>query len=247
MTWKRTSVIGNLALALAISAPSGAQANLVLNGDFEETTNGPGQFNGYTTATHWTTPGYNYGFIFAPGTADGPGSPLYPGVNLELWGPKNLSNNGLTDTSPALGNFASTDGAFASRTIQQTIYGLTKNDHYAVGFWWAGAQQYSFTGETTEQWQVSFGAQTQSTPVVTNLSHGFTGWMYQEFNFTADSTSVVLSFLGLGTPTGLPPFVLLDGVSVTPTPEPSTLLCAGISLIWLGALRLRRYAKSVAV
>jgi hypothetical protein len=53
--------------------------------------------------------------------------------------------------------------------------------------------------------------------------------------FTASSTSQILSFLAVGTPTGLPPVSLLDGVSlvdstVPAVPEPSSwaMLLAGV-------------------
>lgn len=214
-------------LTLAISA----QADVVVNGGFESTTAGPGQFDYLTSATGWTSVGNSYNFIFAAGTGDTTGSNGQFG-NISLWGPGNGSANGLPAASPDGGNYVAADGAFQVGAISQTINGLTAGDDYLLGFWWAGSQQYTFTGPTTEQWQVSLGAQTQSTAIVNNASHGFTGWMYQTFNFTADSSSDVLSFLAVGTPDGsVPPFVLLDGVTMDSTPEPGTL-----GLLFTGAL-----------
>ena len=47
----------------------------------------------------------------------------------------------------------------------------------------------------------------------------FSGWMTESFKFTANSTSELLSFLAVGTPSGnVPPFALLDGVSLTAVP-----------------------------
>jgi hypothetical protein len=61
------------ALALvAAAAPAAASTNLVVNGNFEATTTGPGQFDYQTVATGWSSNGYN--FIFGAGTADTTGS-----------------------------------------------------------------------------------------------------------------------------------------------------------------------------
>ena len=245
--FRKTGVLGLTALVLltlAISIPAVAN-NLVVNGDFEATTNGPNfQFDNNTVATGWTSSGYN--FIFAPGAADTTGATGQYG-NLQLWGPNNGSNNGLPATSPTGGNFVAADGAFEVAPIQQTINGLTAGNSYTVSFWWAGAQQSGFTGATTEQWQVSLGAQTQSTVVLNNASHGFTGWQSQSFTYTATSSSEVLSFLAVGTPAGVPPFSLLDGVTLnanSTTPEPGTLVMLGSGLLGgMGVLRSKFRAK----
>jgi hypothetical protein len=81
--------------------------------------------------------------------------------------------------------------------------------------------------------------------VLNNASHGFTGWQYQTFTFTASGTSDLLSFLAVGTPSGVPPFSLLDGVSLTQLPEPATwtMLISGLMGV-AGAARLRKRAKS---
>jgi hypothetical protein len=88
---------------------------------------------------------------------------------------------------------------------------------------------------------VSFGGQTQHTPVVNNLSHGFTGWMEQNFTFTANGSSDVLSFRAVGTPNGEPPFALLDGVSlVQDVSEPATAGVVVAAMLGLGFVRMRR-------
>jgi hypothetical protein len=244
-----------LALCLAVSVALGSAApsraaviNLVQNGDFEQTLiPGSAEFgSAYPSqqVTSWATTGYN--FIFAPGTADTTGATGQYG-NLKLWGPNDGSANGLPSASPSGGNYIGADGAYNVAPITQTINGLSPGSLYSVVFWWAGAQQSGFTGATTEQWQVTLGTSTQSTSVVALPSQGFTGWMKQSFTYLATSTSEVLSFLAVGTPAGVPPFALLDGVSVTKVPEPAsiTVLLVGIAGL-AGAVRLRNRGRRPA-
>ncbi len=99
---------------------------------------------------------------------------------------------------------------------------------------------------TTEQFAVSLGNQTLDTQVLTDPSHGFTGWTYESLTFTPTSSSEVLSFLAIGTPSGEPPFSLLDGVSVTstsPVPEPGTLTLMATGLAGIGGMVRRRFRK----
>ena len=240
-TLRKTTVLGFLALALLTLGISAQASNLVVNGSFETSTSGPGQLGFNTDTLPWSTTGYN--FLFASGTADTTGSNGQFG-NLQLWGPNNGSANGLPASSPDGGNYVAADGAFQVGAISQTISGLIANNSYDVSFWWAGAQQSGFTGPTTEQWQVSLGGQTQSTVVLNNASHGFTGWQSQTFTYTATSSSELLSFLAVGTPTGVPPFVLLDGVTLNASsvPEPGTItLMLGGLLGGIGALRSKKW------
>jgi hypothetical protein len=231
-------------VALALASAAHAQ---VTNGGFETTTGGStGQlnYNGFS-ATDWSAPGdkNNYDFIFSSATAATTGAKGFDG-NVTLW---------AATASPNGGNFLGSDPDYnpsnthsatggVGGAVFQTINGLTIGDTYAVTFYQAGAQQHGFSGITTESWQVSLGAQTKDSPTLTNASEGFTGWSSDTLDFTATSTSEVLSFLAEGTGgSGEPPFALLDGVSLTQVPEPATWTMMLVGFGALGtAVRSRR-------
>ena len=77
-------------------------------------------------------------------------------------------------------------------------------------------------------------------------SHGFSGWMYQSFSYTATSSSEVLSFFANGSPP-VPPFALLDGVTLNANssiPEPGTITLMATGLMGvIGAVRRYRLNK----
>ena len=252
----RTSL---LALASIVALGSVVRADYVTNGSFESYTgghngapsavwNGTGDPTDYTNLTGWSLDPTGYTFLFAPGTADTTGSytPEFHGA-LSVWGPGTGVANGLTATSPDGGNFIISDPVFQTAPFHQSLSGLTAGKQYVVSFWYAGGQEAIQIGDTTEGWQVSLGGQTLSTPILSNVYQGFTGWQHETMFFTADSASPVLTFLALGTPSGLPPMAFLDGVSVTDVPLPSPMLLGLMGLIALvGARRLskaRRTAK----
>ena len=229
--------------ALLASALAPAHATpAITNGGFETVTATASTEFGTRYAgqvvTGWTTSGYN--FLFTSGTADTTGAANEYGQQLKLWGPGDGSANGLPASSPAGGNFVGADGAFGQAAIQQTVSNLDVNSVASITFDWAGAQQYNFDGNTTEAWQVTLGNEMHSTPVVQNVNHGFTGWQQTTLSFVVTSTTEVLSFLALGTPAGEPPFSLLDGVSITEVPEPTSLAIMGTGLAVAGLLARRR-------
>ena len=134
------------------------------------------------------------------------------------------------------------DADFSVGAITQTVTGFTVGLQYELSFYWAAAQQKGYVPATTEQWQVTLGNEMHSTPIVSNPSQGFTGWFQQKLVYTATSTSEVLSFLAAGTPSGQPPFSLLDGVSITAVAEPAswmTLVAAVLAVIGVAHLKRR--------
>lgn len=192
--------------------------------------------------TGWSTTGYN--FLFLPGTGTTTGAKTGFNNQLIFWG-SSAQNGGAStfnfpNNSPSGGNFIALDGGYSPNTkaIIQTVDGLVAGGDYQLTFYWAAAQQKGFNGATTEAMQVTFGAQTLSTSTYNLPSHGFSGWMSATMDFTATAASQTLSFLAKGTPEGLPPFSLLDGVSVVAVPEASTPMM--IVLGMTGLLMIRR-------
>jgi PEP-CTERM motif/Protein of unknown function (DUF642) len=254
----RKSVIAATILVSAVigsATPALAGVQLVTNGDFESNA-GNGQLDSTTSATGWfmdplNPPGYT--FLFNPqantisGTsADNAGANGEYG-SLSLWGPGNGSANGLT-LSPTGGAFVALDSAFQQDALDQTINGLTAGDEYTVTFNWAAAQQLNFNTPTFDSLMVSLGSQSFTTSQVNIPEHGFSGWMSQSFTFTATGPNEVLSFLASGGPPGVPPFVLLDSVSMMAVPEPSTwaMMLAGFGGLGVAAYRRHRKVSAAA-
>ena len=249
---------GVIASGLAPEARAG-NPNLVTDGTFQDYTgSGPGQLAYNSTLTYWSVPLSTYNFLFLPGTADKTGAPDSFGGYMELYGPQNSTPdlNGLPATDPggSHDNFVALDSTFEPGALSQTITGLTKGDTYAVTFYWAGAQQATKMGATTDELTVSLGAQSMNTTTVSVPQGGFSGWMAQTMDFTASSASEVLSFLASGSPSGAaPPFPLVGDVamSLTTNPPPSvadasstaTLFGFSTALLALAAWRYRRECR----
>jgi len=241
------------AVALAATTSAGAKINLVKNGSFSSATytsnsefGGSVKGGGYTRSqgvTDWhggrvgsKGADYSLQFYFIAGTQTtvtandhyhDKKAYLYPGAPL----------------SPDGGNFIALDGDSHVRgQISQTITGLHVGATYDLSFYWAATQLANRRGATTEQLETIFGTQKAFTPIVANPSKGFTGWMTANETFKPTAASQLLQFLSIGTPSGLPPLALLDGVSLTEAvPEPASwaLLVAGFGCVGIAARRRR--------
>jgi hypothetical protein len=236
-----------LLVVLIIGVPAqGGIIDYVTNGSFESliTGNSLGAAGGYfcktgsgctSNATGWTSNCRNS----SCGTGATPDSLLINGHNGSAF------NGGLglytgPDT-PDGSNYIAFDGdSTYNAYVSQTISGLVVGQTYTLTFDQAAAQQKGTTGPTTEQWQISFGANQYLSTLMNNASQGFVPWMKQTITITADSTSDTLKFLSLGTPGGEPPVVLLDGVSLVDAPEPQTFALIGIGFLAVSILTRRR-------
>ena len=237
-------MIAKFAAAVALTASIGSAAyatpvNLVTNGGFETTTyasnNQFGTGYGGQGVTGWTgNGGYNLYFLAGTSTTVSANSQYSAsGGNEKLW---------AVNADPAGGNFVALDGdPGVEGGISQTVTGLKAGDTYALTFNWGAGQLQSRNGATTEQFQASLGGQTFLTNVVANPAQGFTGWFTTTFNYTATASSELLSFLSIGTPTGLPPIATLDGVSLVDVPEPGSvgLMALGLGVVGLCFMRRR--------
>jgi hypothetical protein len=262
MKGKLVASVGVAVLLSCIGgAPARAAANLVMNGNFSTTSLGAsgGQIIGSSSVTGWTNAptsnftGYGYTFLATGTSADtSPGMPNNASGYAMLYGPdggtgaSNYSANGLT-SSPDGGNYIIADGDPAySGTLSQTVTGLTVGQAYVLSFYWATAEfaPLSTPSATTEAWDVSFGSQAQATQTRTTAAKGFDPWLPVSMTFAATSTSQVLSFLAAGSPSGEPPALLLDGVSLVAAPEPSTLAVYATGLLMGGLLVRRRVRRA---
>lgn len=229
------------ALGVVLAAPSSAAT--ILNGSFENVGSATSSFsiNFPTVLPNWTvTPSGNkvlHCLVMPADITSLCGSPN--GWTLQFWN-NGAGGNFPGGPSPDGGNFVAIDGDVNYATpMTQALTGLVVGRLYTVEFYQAAAQQYGFDGATTERWQVSLGSETKLSTLMNTANHGYVGWMSQSLTFTAQATNDVLRFLALGTPNGLPPFVLIDGVSVSETvttPEPSSFALiggGGLVLLWI--------------
>lgn len=246
-------LIASSLLAVSMAGSADAAVNLVTNGGFESVAAGTpaagfevgnyiyGQaVTGWTSAAGSTTNANNaYNVLYNSATA----TTVNPHTRYSGSETQTLAHENYGGASPDGGNFMALDGdTLANGAFSQTINGLTVGSAYRLTFYWAATQFQNRVGDTTERLDVSFGNDSFSTATVANPTHGWQGWFTVTHDFTATSASQVLSFLSIGTPNGLPPVALLDGVSLTAVPEPATwgLMLAGFGALGVAARRRRR-------
>ena len=219
-----------LALDLLLTVPAAAQ-NLVKNGDFNAQT-ATTVYPGYEAITYWTSSNTNY-----------------TGLNLTTGGA--FADNGVP---PDAGNVAfiqsrSATASVPAEALTQTITGLTAGSTYNLSFSYNARNIFSTPTTLT----VTLGGQTVFTSVgltseeatgVHTLPYHYATGLYTATGSTADlvfsNQAAYVAGHGSGD-SGLNAdgTVLLDDVSLTPVPEPSSVAAFGFTFLGAAGLMLR--------
>lgn len=172
--------------------------------------------------------------------------------NISMW-------TGPTGTAPSAQAFTE-DAGTQTAALYQTVSNLTVGNTYTLNFSQA-TMQANETGESpagfTAAWNVYFGtgpasnaysAPTAVGSTMVNPYQGSTSWVAQTMTFTATAATETLSFFATGS-NGQPPFLLLDGISLTQNatggasvPEPGSLALLGVGLAGFMVIRRNRNA-----
>lgn len=184
-------------------------ANLIQNGSFETATVSPNPGNFITL---------NAGSTVITGWTVSLGSIDYMGT---LWQASNGSRS------------LDLEGLFGSGAIQQT-FNTTIGATYRVTFDLAGNPA---GGSAIKQMRVRTGGSSADFSFdTTGKSFSNMGWVSKSWDFTANSTTTTLEFVGLTNSIAGP---ALDNVSVIAVPEPSSML----GLLSLGVLGISSALK----
>ncbi len=219
-----------LAAAAATLAFCGsAQATqYVQNGGFESSsyTNSLALFGPNTPATDWSSNGQWIMFCSGSGVrCDNPATYGYLAPPVPL--------------SPQGSNFIGIDGTQGfNGSLSQTISGLQTGEQLTLSFYMATAQECCGGGPTTEQVVATLGGESFTTPTISTPNQGFTPWTLYSTTFTYDGTGDILTFINNGT--GVPPYALIDGVSLVGAPGPGPATGAAVVLGVLALAYARR-------
>ena len=250
-------VTGALAFAGAAYADP---TNLVANGDFSDTSafynyngNNVGSNVNNSNLASWSLTNCDTsttcGFQFVVNTADLGSTGIYNQTNNQnnfFYGTPGTAPDGNT-------NAFLSDATYQTQALYQAVGNLKIGDTYTLSFYQASLQQTGFGGPAQNSWQVGLGNGSAYTvkqsDTMNNEAHSFTPWVQQTMTFVADATSEILYFFATSNNGAQPPFLLLDGVSLTDASvpesdvaEPATIAMTAVGFVGMLAARRRRRA-----
>jgi choice-of-anchor C domain-containing protein len=228
MTMKKrlTLLVSVVALALLASGAS-AKANLVVNGNFDDTAVGAN--GGFITGSYaWETisaPGNVGGWNVTAGSVD---------LIATYW-----------QSPPGGGNSLDMAGV-SSGTINQTISGLVVGQEYELTFAMSGNPDGPPTVKQLGVGLTIGGASPYAFSYTLGPNNSRQNMLYQsetEF-FTATRTSELLQFQDQSSYNGSTAYgAVIGNISLAAVPEPSTMIAGALALLPFGVTALRNLRK----
>jgi len=248
VTKGRLAAAALLLSSVATHAAHADPANLIQNGSFEQTTATTADGTG-TEINNSNLTGWNVSSCLS--NCDGSNTNNV----FTFLAPTNVATNGVYNAnqggtihfwstpgaSPVGGNAVTSDAATEVGLLYQTVSGLKIGDTYTLSFYQATMQATNQAEAFSAAWEVGFGdSAPQYSTTMSNPGGASTGWMEDTMTFTADAAQEALGFFALTSGGDEPPFLLLDGVSLTDTtavPEPATY---GLVIVGLAGILFAR-------